>query len=79
MPKKLTDIQPKRISSLKQAKRLMADYIYLFQKDPKGKENELKTIVYALIKYAEICKIEAMVKNPVDSKLPPIEINVRGN
>lgn len=63
MSKKVTDIQPKRITSLKQAKRLMADYIYFFQKK-ETTENELKTIVYALIKYAELCKIENAIKNP---------------
>jgi hypothetical protein len=77
MSKTLTEIQPKRIRSLKQAKRLMADYIYLFQQNPKERENELKTIVYALIKYAELCKIEEAIKHPEDRKIPPIEINVR--
>lgn len=79
MTKKDIKIVPKRIRSLKQAKRLMADYIYLFQLDPKGKENELKTIVYALIKYAEICKIEELIKNPSDTKDLKVEINVRSN
>lgn len=78
MAKRVTEIQPKRIRSLKQAKRLLADYIYYFQKKETS-ENELKTIVYALIKYAELCKIEDAIKNPEAKALPPIEINVRNN
>lgn len=78
MAKRVTEIQPKRIRSLKQAKRLLADYIYYFQKKETS-ENELKTIVYALIKYAELCKIEAAIKHPETKDLPPIEINVRNN
>lgn len=74
MAKKVTEIQPKRIRSLKQAKRLLADYIYYYQNNEKS-ENELKTIVYALIKYAELCKIEETIKHPSeDTKVKSLKI-----
>lgn len=72
---KRKEIQPKRITSLKQAKRLMADYIYLFQKKEIN-DNQLKTIIYGLIKYAEICKAEANIKNSKNKSTYEMDVPV---
>ena len=77
MPKKNTVIEPRKINNLKQAKRLLADYLYHYQTKDIN-ENQLKTVIYGCIKYAEICKIEAQIKNP-EIQPQPITVNVRNN
>ena len=52
-------IKPKRIRKIADARRLLADYIYQFQLG-NIKDDKLKTICYALIKYSELWKTEKL-------------------
>ena len=50
---------PKKISKVKDARRLLANLIYLYQKGEVSSEH-LKTLCYALIKYSELYKTETL-------------------
>ncbi|MFC2103531.1 hypothetical protein ACFLSS_03780 [Bacteroidota bacterium] len=50
---------PKRISKIKDARRLLANLIYLFQSGEISSDY-LKTLCYALIKYSELYKVETL-------------------
>lgn len=57
--KEVTAFNPKRISKVKDARRLLAQLIYFFQKGDVSSEY-LKTLCYALIKYSELFKVESL-------------------
>ena len=78
MKKRDIKIEPKKVKNLTQVKRLLAEYLYLYQKGD-STADEFKTIIYGCIKYAEICKIESQIKNPEGLSNVKIDVNVRSN
>ena len=66
---------PKRINKIKDARRLLANLIYQFQKGEVSSEY-LKTLCYALIKYSELFKAESLVT--LQEKLSEIEERLNG-
>jgi len=57
--KEVTGFKPKRISKIRDARRLLASYIYELQKGT-VKAQDAKTMAYLLIKYAELYKAESL-------------------
>lgn len=62
---------PKKISKVRDARRLLASLIYQFQKGDVSSEY-LKTLCYALIKYSELYKTESL--ETIQEKLSEMEI-----
>ena len=63
-------IKPKKLYKIKDARRLLANIIFLYQKGEVNSEY-LKTLCYALIKYAELYKTETFEN--IEERLKHIE------
>ena len=69
--KRLTGInKPKKINKVKDARRLLANLIYLYQTGEITSEY-IKTLTHVLIKYSELCKGEALEN--IEERISKIE------